>query len=101
MHGDRQLSETVAIPYADPFRRTAVHATAPPTPRGSTWVGRHGVTGSMALHSIDCKIRPEETLPYAAFRALEQRSQREGRSLSNLAAFLIEQALEPHLARNP
>ena len=34
------------------------------------------------------------TLPYSAFRALEERSLREGRSLSNLAAFLIEQALE-------
>ena len=33
------------------------------------------------------------TLPYSAFRALEERSIREGRSLSNLAAFLIEQAL--------
>jgi hypothetical protein len=90
MHGNRHLSKTVAIPYADLFRRTAVHATAPPTPRGSTWVGRHGVTGSMAPHRIDCKIRPEETLPYAAFRALEERSPREERSLSNLAALLIE-----------
>ena len=34
------------------------------------------------------------TLPYSAFRALEERSIREGRSLSNLAAFLIEQAME-------
>jgi hypothetical protein len=34
------------------------------------------------------------TLPYSAFQALEERSIREGRSLSNLAAFLIEQALE-------
>ena len=34
------------------------------------------------------------TLPYSAFRALEERSIGEGRSLSNLAAFLIEQALE-------
>jgi hypothetical protein len=34
------------------------------------------------------------TLPYATFLALEERSLREGRSLSNLAAFLIEQALE-------
>jgi hypothetical protein len=34
------------------------------------------------------------TLPYATFLALEQRSRREGRSLSNQAAYLIEQGLE-------
>ena len=39
-------------------------------------------------------IRISVTLPYAAFRALEQHSQREGRFLSSLAAFLIEQVLE-------
>jgi hypothetical protein len=38
--------------------------------------------------------RISATLPYSAFQALEERSIREGRSLSNLAAFLIEQALE-------
>jgi hypothetical protein len=48
----------------------------------------------MTAHRIDRHSRPEEPLPYAAFRALEGRSQREGHSLSNLAAFLIEQALE-------
>jgi len=34
------------------------------------------------------------TLPYRAFQALEERSRREGRSLSNLAAFLLEKGLE-------
>jgi hypothetical protein len=34
------------------------------------------------------------TLPYAPYKALEERSTYEGRSLSNLAAFLIEEALE-------
>ena len=34
------------------------------------------------------------TLPYAPMKALEERSAFEGRSLSNLAAFLIEQALQ-------
>jgi hypothetical protein len=34
------------------------------------------------------------TLPYRAFKALEERSIQEGRSLSNLAAYLIEQALD-------
>jgi hypothetical protein len=38
--------------------------------------------------------RISATLPYSTFRALEERSSREGRSLSNLAAFLIEQGLE-------
>lgn len=34
------------------------------------------------------------TLPHSAFQLLEQRSTAEGRSLSNLAAYLIEQALQ-------
>ena len=34
------------------------------------------------------------TLPYATYKALEERSTYEGRSLSNLAAFPIEEALE-------
>jgi macrodomain Ter protein organizer (MatP/YcbG family) len=38
--------------------------------------------------------RVSVTLPYRAFQALEERSNQEGRSLSNLAAYLIEQALE-------
>ena len=33
------------------------------------------------------------TLPYTVFSALEQRSLQEGRSLSNLAAYLIERSL--------
>ena len=38
--------------------------------------------------------RISATLPYATFLALERRSHREGRSLSNQAAYLIEQGLE-------
>jgi hypothetical protein len=34
------------------------------------------------------------TLPYSAFRRLEERSTAEGRSLSNLAAYLIERGLQ-------
>lgn len=34
------------------------------------------------------------TLPYNAFSSLQSRSDEEGRSLSNLAAFLIESSLE-------
>lgn len=33
------------------------------------------------------------TLPYGAYQRLLERSQREGRSLSNLAAFLLESAV--------
>ena len=34
------------------------------------------------------------TVPYHAFRALQERSDFEGRSISNLAAYLIESSLE-------
>jgi hypothetical protein len=33
------------------------------------------------------------TLPFRTFQALEQRSTEEGRSISNLAAFLLERGL--------
>lgn len=33
------------------------------------------------------------TVPFSTFSALESRSQEEGRSLSNLAAYLLERAL--------
>lgn len=33
------------------------------------------------------------TIPFSAFRLLEERSNAEGRSLSNLAAYLIERGL--------
>ena len=35
------------------------------------------------------------TIPYTVFSALEKRSTEEGRSLSNLAAYLLEQSLIP------
>jgi hypothetical protein len=34
------------------------------------------------------------TIPYSTFEAIVQRSNEEGRSLSNLAAFLLEQATQ-------
>lgn len=34
------------------------------------------------------------TLPYNAFSSLQERSDQEGRSLSNLAAYLIESSLD-------
>jgi hypothetical protein len=33
------------------------------------------------------------TLPFSTFQALEQRSTEEGRSISNLAAYLLERSL--------
>jgi hypothetical protein len=47
----------------------------------------------MAPHRIDRRSRREERLLYSALRALEERSLREGRSLSNLAAVLVERAM--------
>ncbi len=41
------------------------------------------------------------TIPYTVFAALEKRSAEEGRSLSNLAAYLLEQALQPQTPENP
>lgn len=38
-------------------------------------------------------IRVTITLPFGTHQAIEERSMREGRSLSNLCAFLLEQAL--------
>ena len=35
------------------------------------------------------------TVPYETYQQLTQRSDHEGRSLSNLAAFLLEQAMTP------
>ena len=40
------------------------------------------------------------TIPYTVFRALETRSAEEGRSLSNLAAYLLEKSLPPQETEN-
>jgi len=37
------------------------------------------------------------TIPYAMYHALIERSDYEGRSISNLAAFLLEKGLNPRL----
>ena len=37
------------------------------------------------------------TIPFTVFSALEKRSGEEGRSLSNLAAYLLEQGLNPSI----
>ena len=37
------------------------------------------------------------TIPFTVFSALEHRSVEEGRSLSNLAAFLLEHSLHPEV----
>ncbi len=41
------------------------------------------------------------TIPYTVFAALEKRSTVEGRSLSNLAAYLLEHTLQPQTPENP
>lgn len=44
-------------------------------------------------------VRVTITIPYNAYQALIERSNHQGRSLSNLAAYLIEtslQAIQPH-----
>lgn len=49
-----------------------------------------GVTPNFAFQA---PRRITITVPYAAYTQLMQRSDYEGRSLSNLAAFLLEQAI--------
>ena len=41
------------------------------------------------------------TLPNATFEALQSRADGEGRSLSNLAAFLLESSLQPPVPETP
>lgn len=57
-------------------------------------------TPSISLHPVRASSRPgfrkprriTITLPYGAYQRLLARSEREGRSLSNIAAFLLESA---------
>jgi hypothetical protein len=44
-------------------------------------------------------VRITITLPYSTYNALEESSTHEGRSLSNLSAFLLESALKERDAR--
>jgi hypothetical protein len=53
-----------------------------------------GIHPSAAGPAFRTPKRISVTLPYAPYKALEERSTYEGRSLSNLAAFLIEEALD-------
>jgi hypothetical protein len=46
-------------------------------------------------------VRVTITIPHNAYQALVERSNKQGRSLSNLAAFLLESALEMAEAREP
>lgn len=52
---------------------------------------------SSALKSLRSRSpkRLSITIPYTVFGLLKQRSAKEGRSLSNLAAFLLEESLRP------
>ena len=57
----------------------------------------NGTSSSLkALRSRSPK-RLTITIPYTVFGSLEQRSAEEGRSLSNLAAYLLEQSLNPQV----
>ena len=49
--------------------------------------GTGGFTGNRAPQRVTI------TLNYAAYKGLERRSAMEGRSMSNLAAFILEKAL--------
>ena len=55
-------------------------------------------TGSISLPDGGERSRRSKrismTLSYVAYQALEERSAREGRSISNLAAYLVERALQ-------
>jgi hypothetical protein len=64
------------------------------SPERDSVVGRN--TEQRASTSDDKSPGPKRlsaTLSYFAYKALEDRSSREGRSISNLAAYLIETAL--------
>ena len=52
------------------------------------------VSTSHLAPSFRSSRRLSVTVPYHAFRALQERSDFEGRSVSNLAAYLIESSLE-------
>lgn len=56
--------------------------------------GRNGASVQPAFRS---PRRVTITLPYATFVDLQKRADREGRSLSNLAAFLLESSLQPEM----
>ena len=55
----------------------------------------NGTTNSLRSFRSRSPKRLTITIPYTVFGSLEQRSAEEGRSLSNLAAFLLEQSLHP------
>ena len=55
----------------------------------------NATTSSLRVFSSRSPRRLTITIPFNVFGSLEQRSYEEGRSLSNLAAFLLEQSLHP------
>lgn len=55
---------------------------------------------SMGATAFRSPKRISITVPYGAYRRLLDRSDQEGRSLSNLAAFLLETVLSDHQQSN-
>ena len=55
----------------------------------------NGATNGFQAFQSRSPKRLTITIPFTVFSALEQRSVEEGRSLSNLAAFLLEHSLHP------
>ncbi len=60
----------------------------------------NGTNNSLKAFRSRSPKRLTITIPYTVFRALETRSAEEGRSLSNLAAYLLEKALPPQETEN-
>lgn len=53
----------------------------------------NSVSGSPRVQANRASKRITITIPFSTFQALERRSTEEGRSLSNLAAYLLECSL--------
>jgi hypothetical protein len=51
---------------------------------------------SSSLTSKRSSVRLSTTVPASLMKALENRAMEEGRSVSNLVAFLLESSLDPH-----
>jgi hypothetical protein len=60
----------------------------------------NGTQDSLRVFRSRSPKRLTITIPYTVFGSLEKRSTEEGRSLSNLAAYLLEQSLNPQAPKN-
>jgi hypothetical protein len=57
---------------------------------------RNRLDSALRSGGYGCSNRLSVTVPYSLYSLLEERSCREGRSMSNLAAYLLECALSGH-----